>query len=29
MVMNLAKAEKIVMRACFLGSNKKGLYRPK
>ncbi len=25
----LAQAEPIVMQACFLGSNKKGLYRPK
>jgi hypothetical protein len=25
----LAKAEPIVMRACFLGSNRKGLYQPK
>jgi hypothetical protein len=29
MEMRLARAEPIVMRACFLNSNKKGLYRPK
>jgi hypothetical protein len=28
MEQNLAKAEPIVMRACFFNSNKKGLYQP-